>query len=400
MSSGDGCTNRVSRDPMTSILNRSRSALIVGAGFAGAVHARELAERGYAVDVLDCRPHIGGNAYDELSVDGTRVHRYGPHLLHTNNESVMAWLERFGSFMPYVHRVLAELADGCHVPLPVNRTTINTVFSVNLKLETEVAAFLASVAEPCAQPRNAAEHLYSTIGRKLTDLFFRPYTKKMWDLDLEDMHESVVRRISIRTDDDDRYFPGDRFQVLPLHGYTAVFRNIFDHPNIQVVLGQRYDKGVESGYGVCFNSMPIDEYFDYGYGPLPYRSIRFHHRSVGSSYSRAPTSVVNFTDTACWTRETDWAKLPGHQEVNGKTKTVTTEEPCDYRDNQMERYYPVRTSDDRFILVYRQYRVLADRNPRMYFIGRCGTYQYLDMHQVISQSINNVRRWLREQGDT
>jgi UDP-galactopyranose mutase len=374
------------------------NALVVGAGFAGAVHARELAERGYAVDVIECRHHVAGNAFDEVRPDGTRVHRYGPHLFHTSNIEVMRWLERFGAFIPYTHHVAAEIVrpDGTlrHVPLPINRTTINEVFSLGLTTDADVADFLRTQAIPCEAPRSAADYLHSRIGKTLTDLFFRPYTRKMWALDLEDMHEAVVRRIPLRLDDDSRYFPSDRFQVLPRDGYAALVGCILDHAHVTVSLGQRYRRGMEKGYRVCFNSMPIDEFFDFAHGPLPYRSIRFHHRSESADYARGFAPVTNFTDAGIYTRETDWSHLPGHHDRAGGSKTVTLEEPCADRDNDMERYYPVRTGDDRYKRNYEAYRALTRTDPAMRFIGRCGTYQYLDMDQVINQSLVHVRDWL------
>ena len=373
-----------------------RGVLIVGAGFAGAVHARELAEAGFTVHVIDRRPHIAGNAYDEVTPDGTRVHRYGPHLFHTSSAAVTNWIARFGAFVPYTHRVLAEIPGPRHVPLPINRTTVNAVFSVRLASEDEAAAFLRGQAIACERPRNAAEHLYATIGRTLTDLLFRPYTRKMWGLELEEMHEQVVRRVPIRLDADDRYFPDDAFQVLPRHGYTALVGAILDHPNIAVRTGTEFQHGLERDYAACFNSMAIDEYFAYCHGKLPYRSIRFHHRSEPEGYARAAASVVNFTDDGPCTRETDWSRLPHHQAPEAPTKTVTREEPCADHENAMERYYPVRTSDDRHRKTYEKYLRLARETPRMRFIGRCGTYRYLDMDQVINQSLRQVRAALAE----
>jgi UDP-galactopyranose mutase len=369
--------------------------LVVGAGFAGATHARELAEAGFEVDVIDRRPHVAGNAYDEVCATGVRIHRYGPHLLHTNNERVIHWLLRFGAFLPYAHRVQALLADGRHVPLPVNRTTINKVFGVKLGSEQEVREFLTTRAEPYPRPGNAAEFLYAQIGRVLTDLFFRPYTRKMWELDLEEMDISVVKRVPIRFDDEDRYFPDDRFQVVPKDGYAQLFENILDHPGISVVLNQPFDRPMLAGYRHCFNSMPIDEFFDFRFGPLPYRSIRFHHRSVEADPWEAGAVVVNFTDDGPLTRETDWSRMPGHMVRLGGLKTVTSEEPCDYVANNQERYYPVKTADGRYQATYARYKALADATPGMTFIGRCGTYQYLDMHQVINQSLMHVAMWLR-----
>jgi UDP-galactopyranose mutase len=369
--------------------------LVVGAGFSGAVFARTLAEAGYTVDVIDKRDHIAGNAYDFVDENGIRVHRYGPHLFHTSNERVVEWLSAFGAWTPYMHRVRAVLEDGRFVPLPVNLTTINAIFGESLRNEEETVAFLARIAEPIAKPRNAGEYLNSRIGRTLTDLFFRPYTKKMWTLDLEDMDDSVVRRIPLRYDEDDRYFPNDRFQMMPRDGYTAVFKSIFDHPGIRVSLGVNYARGMEAEYRHCFNGMPIDAYFDYELGELPYRSIRFHARSEAIREDRK-WSVTNFVDTGKYTRETWWHVIPGHLERETGLRTLTLEEPCDYKDNDLERYYPVKTADGRYQRIYKDYKALGDRLPNMTFIGRCGTYQYLDMDQVINQSLTTAEKWLMQ----
>jgi UDP-galactopyranose mutase len=371
-----------------------RSVLIVGAGFAGAAYARTLAEHGLRVDIVDGRSHIGGNAYDEVSSSGVRIHRYGPHLFHTSAKRVVDWLRRFGSFVPYEHRVEALLPDQRYAPLPINRKTINLVFDVGLRTDEEVRTFLATQSMPSAEPRNAADHLYSRIGKTLTNLFFRPYTKKMWDLDLEEMDAAVVKRIPLRFDNEDRYFPDDKYQLLPEHGYSAIFANILDHDLINVSLNTPFHASMLPGYCHCFNSMAIDEYFDEMFGPLPYRSIRFYHRDESLEYSRGTTSVVNFTDNRAYTRETDWSRLPGHS-VGAVRKTITLEQPCDYRDNDFERYYPVKTSDGRNDIVYRRYRARAASEARMTFIGRCGMYQYLDMHQVINQSLTRARAWLK-----
>lgn len=376
----------------------SRTILVVGAGFAGAVHARELADRGWKVHVIDKRDHVAGNAFDSMSTSGVRVHRYGPHLFHTNNVQVVAWLRRFGDFVPYEHRVAARLGSGQLVPLPINRLTINTVFGTRLGSESEVRDFLACQARPIEHPANAAEYLLAHIGETLTDLFFRPYTRKMWDMDLEDLDAAVVKRIPLRYDDEDRYFPNDRFQMLPAHGYTCMFERVLDHAGIRVTTSLGFDRSMLDGYAHCFNSMPIDEYFDDAFGPLPYRSIRFHHREVASDTGHDGPATTNFTDRGRFTRETDWARLPAHRMSDSPTTTVTREEPCDYRENDQERYYPVKTGDGRYDAAYRCYKALAEKDSRVTFIGRCGTYQYLDMHQVINQSLACVRAWMAGQG--
>ncbi|HSE72872.1 MAG TPA: FAD-dependent oxidoreductase [Dongiaceae bacterium] len=376
-----------------------KAILVVGAGFAGATHARELAEAGWRVDVIDRRPHIAGNAYDAVDATGVRRHEYGPHLFHTSNPRVMAWLRRFAAFVPYEHRVGAWVPRiGACVPLPVNRTTINRVFGLALGGEDEVRRFLARIAIPCERPRDAAQYLHARIGVELTDLLFRPYTRKMWALELEEMAASVVQRIPVRHDDEDRYFPHDRFQGLPEGGYAELIARILDHRAIRVTTGVAFAKADARGYDACFNSMAIDEYFDHALGPLPYRSIRFHHRTLPDSYTLGDTAQVNFTDDSIHTRQSDWSRLPRHHVRRTGGKTVTLEEPCADTDNGMERYYPVKTRDGRHEALYARYLALAEAEPRMQFIGRCGTYRYLDMDQVINQSLQGAHAWLAGRG--
>jgi UDP-galactopyranose mutase len=376
------------------MMSVKRPVLIVGAGFAGAVHARLLAEAGYVVDVIDVRPHIAGNAYDYVDANGIRVHAYGPHLFHTRNRAVADWLRGFGEFVDYSHKVRALLPSGELAPLPINLDTVNIVFGTDYTTAEQVAAHLARVAVPIAAPANAAEYLYANIGRELTDLFFRPYTKKMWQFDLEEMAAAVVKRIPLRSDRSDTYFADDEIQMMPRDGYTAVFERLFDHERIKVTLDTPFAPDMLADYGFCFNAMPIDVFYGHQEGELPYRSIRFHTRTVQDAPAQG-WSVTNFTDSGKLTRETRWDCLPHHIVTETGRRTVTAEEPCDYRDNDFERYYPVRTADNRFHEIYLKYKDLAAQaNPDMAFIGRCGTYQYLDMDQVINQSLASARRWL------
>lgn len=370
-----------------------RRILVVGAGFAGAVHAVELAQAGFAVRVIDKRPHIGGNAYDFVDDNGIRVHAYGPHLFHTKNMRVVEWLRRFGAFVPYTHKVRALLPGGEAVPLPINLDTVNAVFGTAYETAEEVRAHLARVSVPIPEPANAAEHLYAHIGQDLTDLFFRPYTKKMWALDLEEMSAAVVKRIPLRFDRTDTYFADDDLQMMPRDGYTRLFEAMFGHENITVDLNTPFEKRMAEGYDFCFNAMPIDEYFGFSLGELPYRSLRFHHETVEGVPARE-WSVTNYTDTGRFTRETAWHVLPHHVARDTGRHTRTREEPCDYRDNDLERYYPVKTADGRYNALYEKYKALAASEPNMAFIGRCGTYQYLDMDQVINQSLMHVEKWL------
>lgn len=327
---------------------KDQRVLVVGAGFTGAVIARELADAGVRVDVLEERDHLGGNAYDEIDAHGIRVHCYGPHLFHTSNMRVVAWLSRFTDWLPYRHRVKALLADGRHVTLPVNRETAAIV---------------------------GADHVL--------DVFYRPYSRKMWGLELEALDPSIIARVPVRDDLNEDYFPDDTFQALPKDGYTAMFERILTHDRIKVHLGTRYLRGMEDGYVHCFNSMPIDAYFDFSLGELPYRSIRFH--TVTLPTPRAlPSVTVNFTHDGPHTRVTEWKLLPGHGE-NPYFTTLTFDEPCDYRDNRMQRYYPVKDASGANRALAARYRSMLD--PRMTFVGRCGTYAYLDMHQAVSHAL-------------
>ena len=369
------------------------TVLIVGAGFAGVTYARTLADAGIPVVVIDRRDHVAGNAADSVDANGLRVHRYGPHLFHTKSATVVAWLERFGEWLPYRHKVGAWLPDGRLVPLPINLATIGAVFGVEFEDEAAARAFLARQAVPIADPQDAGAYLRSELGEVLTDLFFRPYTRKMWGMELEEMDQSVVKRLPIRFDRSEYYFPDAPYQMLPRDGYTALVANILAHPLIRVEVGTPFEPGMEHDYDFCFNSMAIDEYFGYALGELPYRSLRFHERTA-TEWDGHGCATRNYTDAGPYTRETWWHQLPGHLVRDTGRRTVTVEEPCDYRDNDRERYYPVRTSDGRYQELYRQYRRLAESNDRMGFIGRCGTYQYLDIDQVIAQSLTGARKWL------
>jgi len=371
----------------------ANSILVVGAGFAGAVAARSLAEAGHAVQVIDQRPHLAGNAYDEIDAQGIRVHRYGPHLFHTSNREVVEWLSRFTAWDPYDHRVSALLPDGTHAPLPINRATLAAVCREAVPDAAAATALLARLAEPIAAPANAEQYLLSRLGRELTELFFARYTRKMWGIGLAELDASVVQRIPLRLDAEDRYFPADSFQAMPREGYAALFARMLDHPNIRLRLDTRFERDMLRQHGFGFLCCPIDEYFDFRLGPLPYRSIRFHHAAIPRAAATAPTATVNFTDTGRFTRTTFWHRIPGH-DGGGPLVTATTEEPCADHENGMERYYPVKTADGRYQALYRRYAALAEAEPGIQFLGRCGTYQYLDMHQVVNQTLAITRRWL------
>jgi UDP-galactopyranose mutase len=331
-----------------------KKILVVGAGLSGATVARELAEAGKQVLIIDSRSHIAGNAYDFSDKTGIRIHKYGPHLFHTNNEKVFDWLSRFTEWVEYRHKVKAQLEDGRYVTLPVNKETKDVVGEQNV-----------------------------------LDIFFRPYTKKMWGMELDELSPSIINRVPIRDDMNEYYFPDDEFQYLPLNGYTYMVRNILDHPLIEIKLNTLYKKEEDHLFEHVFNSMPIDEYFDFKYGHLPYRSIKFTHKFLPIS-SLLPTATVNFTHDGPHTRVTEWKKLPSHGS-NKYSTILTFEEPCDYRENNMERYYPVKDKEGKNRQLYEKYK--AEQPDHMTFIGRCGMYVYLDMDQAVNSALAIARKY-------
>ncbi|MBF0266625.1 MAG: NAD(P)-binding protein [Gammaproteobacteria bacterium] len=363
---------------------QKQKILVVGAGFAGAVIARELADNGnYEIDIIDSRNHIAGNCYDPYDTGKKlRIHQYGPHIFHTNDQSIVDYLSRFTKWIPYQHKVEA-LVDGIgYVPLPINITTINRLYNKNFTQEQQMREFLDKVKTKHKKVDNARTASENIFGQELVELFFARYTKKMWDLDLEQLPASIVARLPIRYDNSTGYF-NDKFQAMPQQGYIQLFENLLNHPDIHISLNTHFDKAMETQYNHVFNSMAIDEFYDYEFGKLPYRSIKYQHENQEKIGQKVPT--VNFTDISAITRFTDWRLYPGC----GTDKSdilLTYEQPCSYEDNNNERYYPVKTVDNVPQKIYKQYETLSLKNKKMTFIGRCGQYRYLDMHQVIANS--------------
>jgi UDP-galactopyranose mutase len=374
--------------------HRRQRILIVGAGFAGATVARELADHGgYHVTVIDQRPHLAGNCFDTVDPQtGVRFHKYGPHIFHTNDQSIVAWLSRFTSWLPYQHRVRAFVAGVGHVPLPINRTTIAKVSGVALPDAAATERYLDDTVIPNDSPENARAMAESKFGAELTELFFARYTKKMWNLELEDLPASVLARLPVRTDTSDGYFT-DTFQAMPRDGYTALFQRLLDHPAITLALATAFHKSHQTEFDHAFLSMPIDRYFDEQFGPLPYRSIRFTHRRPQTHDQ--PTPTVNYTDTGPITRCTDWRLYPGHARPESQP-LLTDETPCDYRENNFERYYPIKTVDGTPQRLFKDYEAEAARLQHVTFIGRCGQYRYLDMHQVIANSKLKAQQFIAQ----
>ena len=356
----------------------SYDTLIVGAGFAGATMARLLADAGQRVLVIDKRDHIGGNAYDYANEDGIRVHRYGPHIFHTNSDHVFEWLSRFTEWRRYEHRVLASV-DGKLVPFPVNIDTLEALGLEHLKPPPEADA----------HPANAEDQCLQRVGPELYELFFKGYTQKMWGKHPRELDASVTARIPIRWGSrDDRYFT-DKHQAMPRDGYTAMFDRMLGHPGIEVrtslpmpqlryknsenfpsqFMGRQFRRLVWTG--------PIDEYFGFQFGRLPYRSMRFDTSLTSTNACGAAT--INYPDAETpWTRETQWALIGGSDDA---MTPVTTEYPCEEGDP----YYPIPCPEARAL--YKRYEALADAEPGVTFLGRLGRYQYLNMDQVVGQAM-------------
>lgn len=368
--------------------------LIVGAGFAGATVARELADSGlYQVHVIDKRPHIAGNAYDPVdNALKLRIHQYGPHIFHTNDQGIFDYLSRFTEWTPYTHRVEAWVEGTGYVPLPINRQTINKIYQQQLKDEDSVTAFLETVRCHHEHPANAQQVAENIYGPELTELFFGRYTRKMWGMALSELPAEVLKRLPVRYDDNPNYF-NDKIQAMPKHGYIGLFQNLLDHPAINVTLNCTFEKTMAADYAHVFNSMPIDVYFDECFGALPYRSIKFMHEQRDSHDQ--PTPTINFTDDGIYTRQTDWRLYPGC-DLGTQSALLTREIPCDYAENDYERYYPVKTADGAPQALYLRYRAEAEKLPNITFIGRCGQYIYYDMHQVVANSLKIARQFLRQ----
>lgn len=349
--------------------------LIVGAGFAGSVLAERLAHDGRRILLCDKRPHIGGNAYDHYDDAGILVHRYGPHIFHTNSAMVWEYLSRFTKWRPYEHRVLASV-DGQQLPIPINLDTINRLYGLSLT-SFELEGFLAKLAEPVERVQTSEDVVVGKVGRQLYEKFFRGYTRKQWGLDPAELDASVTARVPTRTNRDDRYFT-DTYQAMPLHGYTRMFERMLDHPNITVVLNCDYRDlaGVVPHREMIYTG-PVDAFFDYVYGPLPYRSLEFRHETLPMARFQS-VGTVNFPNEHAYTRVTEFKHLTGQE--HQQTSVV-----YEYPRAEGDPYYPVPRPEN--AALYERYRELAKATARVHFVGRLATYRYYNMDQVVAQAL-------------
>ncbi|MDR3762776.1 MAG: UDP-galactopyranose mutase [Acidobacteriota bacterium] len=359
--------------------------LIVGAGFAGCTIAERCAAAGRQVLVLDRREHIGGNAFDERDAHGVLVHRYGPHIFHTNANHVAEYLSRFTQWRAYEHRVLSSV-EGRLYPMPINRTTINLLYGLALD-EAGVAAFLERVRLPKERIENSEDLVLGSVGRDLCDRFFRNYTRKQWGLDLSQLSSAVAGRIPVRTNDDDRYFT-DNFQKMPAEGYTAMFARMLDHPNIRVELGTTYRRDTTILQATdIFYSGPIDEFYDFRFGHLPYRSLRFAHEHLAAVERYQPVGTVNYPNDFDFTRITEFKHLTG--QTHSGTSIVR-----EYPQAHGDPYYPVPTEENQQL--YRRYAALAQAEEHVHFLGRLAEYRYYNMDQVVAAALKMAAQFTGE----
>lgn len=353
--------------------------LIVGSGFAGSVCAERLAAHGKRVLVVDKRPHIGGNAYDCHDQHGVLIHPYGPHIFHTNAKRIFEYLSGFTAWRFYEHRVRAQV-DGKLYPIPINRTTINQLYDLALD-EDGITAWLEQTRIPRNPLKTSEDVVLNSVGHDLCEKFFRGYTRKQWGLDLSELSAGVAARIPTRSNSDDRYF-SDTFQFMPADGYTKMFERMLEHPNIEVRVNVDYnDVKLTEKYGHVIYSGPIDAWFDYCYGKLPYRSLRFEHEHLPDTAQYQPVGTVNYPNDHAYTRITEFRHLTG--QAHAGTSIVR-----EYPQAEGDPYYPVpRPANE---ALFKQYEALARQETNTTFVGRLAQYRYYNMDQVVGAALTAI----------
>lgn len=364
---------------------------VAGSGFAGAVIARELVETGlYSVDVFEERDHVAGNCHTARDPGtGVMTHQYGPHIFNTSREDVWTYVRKWGEFMPYVNRVKAVTARGVF-SLPINLLTINQFFGKTMG-PREARAFVESLGDPSiGEPRNLEEQALKFLGRELYENFFYGYTKKQWGVEPRELPASVLKRLPVRFNYDDNYY-NQKYQGIPVEGYTALVERILDHPDITVRLRRRFSPEEKAGWDHVFFSGPLDAWFGFREGRLQYRSLTFERFEEHGDFQG--TALMNYCqEEVPFTRVTEhkhFAPWESHE------KTVCFREYSKDAGPNDIPYYPLRLAEDKALL--RHYTEMAERERGVTFIGRLATYRYLDMHMVIGESLDLAKR-LKELG--
>lgn len=360
--------------------------LVVGAGISGVTLAERYASQSNKkVLVIEKRDHIAGNCYDYYNDAGILVSKYGAHLFHTNYPEVIEYVQRFAEWYPYEHRVLAKV-DGQLVPIPVNITTVNKIFALDIKNEEEMRRWLDENQVHKENPQNGKETALARVGLVLYEKMFKNYTKKQWDKYPEELDASVLNRIPVRDNFDDRYF-SDEFQALPTGGYTKMFEQILNHPNIEVSLNTEYFDVRDQlpRFEKIFYTGPIDQFFDFKYQvkrKLEYRSIKFVHETLDQEYFQE-NSVINYPNEHEYTRIVEYKHITGQKHP----KTTIVKE---YATDQGEPYYPVPNPANQEI--YEEYRREADKLTDVHFVGRLANYKYFNMDQAFKNALELYER--------
>jgi UDP-galactopyranose mutase len=352
---------------------------VVGAGFSGAVVARELAEAGHQIEVFESRDHVAGNCHTLRHDTGVMVHVYGPHIFHTQHERVWNYVQRFGTFKPYRHRVRAMVGEK-PFQMPMNLGLINSFFGRQFSPQ-EAEAFVAAQADTTINdPKSFEEQGLRLMGRELYEAFFAGYTRKQWGVDPKELPASILARLPLRFTDDDSYF-SHPYQGIPEHGYTAIVEAMLDHPNISVQLGVRLPRTRLRDYDHAFWSGPIDAYFDFEHGRLAYRTLDFEPEVVDGDFQGCP--VVNYCDADVpYTRITEHKHFAPWEQHDRSVIYREYSRSCEDDDTP---YYPVRLVEEKAQLL--QYVQLARAEQGVTFLGRLGTYRYLDMDVTIHEAL-------------
>lgn len=361
--------------------------ICVGAGFSGAVIARELAHSGHQVVVIDSRPHLAGNCHTERDPDtDVMLHVYGPHIFHTSNDLVWNYVQQFDTFMPFTNRVKAH-ALGKVYSLPINLLTINQLYGKQFSPK-EAQAFIDSVSDKTiSNPQTFEEQALRFVGRKIYETFFRGYTRKQWGMDPSKLPASILKRLPVRLNYDDNYY-ASTFQGIPKNGYTYIIERMLDHPNITVQLSKTFTRNMAQGYGHVFYSGPIDAWFGHSEGRLGYRTLDFEVLRDEGDYQG--NAVINYCD-----EDVPWTRIAEHKHFTPweqHQKTVLYREYSRLCEPGDTPYYPIRLLDDKAQLA--KYVRMAKQERGVTFVGRLGTYRYLDMHVTIAEALDVAERFL------
>lgn len=355
--------------------------LIVGAGFAGSVSAERLASQlNKKVLIVEKRNHIGGNAYDEYDEHGILVHRYGPHIFHTNNKEVFEYLSKFTGWRFYEHKVMARIGNNDY-PIPINRLTLNLLYDLNLQTEEEVAEFYNRIRENRYPILNSEDVIVSKVGRDLFEKFYSEYTKKQWGLEARELGPGVCGRIPVRTNDDCRYFD-DKYQYMPLEGYTKLFERMLNHKNIEIILNTDYKEIIkDTKFDKLIYTGPIDYFFDYEYGHLPYRSLRFEYQTFQTDYVQK-CAQINYV------KGFDFTRVVEHKHLSGQSSDYSTISK-EYPIVEGDPFYPI--PNDLNHNQYIKYYEKAVKLKSCHFLGRLAEYKYYNMDQIIANILDKLQ---------